>query len=215
MVHLTAEDGRTAVLCLWIAERQRGPVECLERILLPGKRAGFVANSRGTAPRQWLITPAEAITSGEIVRMLDGPLSPVPCGSQITRRTCTMPVCAGELVCPLQGAMRNLRKPIAGILDHDALGTPGHPQPERSPMTHPSCPPAHSSMLWFGISLFLGWVMTMSDLALTRESRAAESRELILAAYSVPKEAYEKVVIPTFQQWWKARTGQDVRIRSS
>ena len=44
---------------------------------------------------------------------------------------------------------------------------------------------------------------------------AAEPRELILAAYSVPKEAYEKRVIPAFRQQWKQRTGQDVRIRTS
>ena len=44
---------------------------------------------------------------------------------------------------------------------------------------------------------------------------AAESRELILAAYSVPKEAYETRIIPAFIKQWKEKTGQDVRIRSS
>src|SRR5256885_2081842 len=53
---------------------------------------------------------------------------------------------------------------------------------------------------------------------LSQEVRAAETagpQELILAAYSVPKEAYEKRIIPAFQQQWKQRTGQEVRIRSS
>ena len=44
---------------------------------------------------------------------------------------------------------------------------------------------------------------------------AAETRELILAAYSVPKEAYERHIIPAFQRHWKHKTGQDVRVRSS
>ncbi|HSN05573.1 MAG TPA: sulfate ABC transporter substrate-binding protein [Nitrospira sp.] len=44
---------------------------------------------------------------------------------------------------------------------------------------------------------------------------AGEPRELTLAAYSVPKEAYERKVIPAFQRHWKQKTGQDVRIRSS
>jgi sulfate transport system substrate-binding protein len=44
---------------------------------------------------------------------------------------------------------------------------------------------------------------------------AADQRELILAAYSVPKEAYERHIIPAFQRHWKQKTGQDVRIRSS
>lgn len=43
----------------------------------------------------------------------------------------------------------------------------------------------------------------------------AETRELVLAVYSVPKEAYEKRIIPAFRRHWKQRTGQDVRIHSS
>lgn len=53
---------------------------------------------------------------------------------------------------------------------------------------------------------------------LSQEVRAAEAagpQELILAVYSVPKEAYEKRIVPAFQQQWKQRTGQEVRIRSS
>ncbi|MCC2642280.1 MAG: cysP [Nitrospira sp.] len=45
--------------------------------------------------------------------------------------------------------------------------------------------------------------------------QAAETRDLILAAYSVPKEAYERHIIPAFQRHWKKKTGQDVRVRSS
>lgn len=44
---------------------------------------------------------------------------------------------------------------------------------------------------------------------------AEDARELILAAYSVPKEAYERKIIPAFQRYWKQRTGQTVRVRSS
>lgn len=46
------------------------------------------------------------------------------------------------------------------------------------------------------------------------ESLSAE-RELMLAIYSVPKEAYEQRLIPAFKQHWKQRTGQDIRVRSS
>ena len=62
---------------------------------------------------------------------------------------------------------------------------------------------------WFSIavaSLVATW---------TPWSMAADSRELILAAYSVPKEAYERKIIPAFLRHWKERTGQDVQIRTS
>lgn len=60
------------------------------------------------------------------------------------------------------------------------------------------------------VTLLLTWFPLHSQPA-----DAAETRELLLAVYSVPKEAYEKRLIPAFQQQWKQRTGQDVRIRSS
>lgn len=44
---------------------------------------------------------------------------------------------------------------------------------------------------------------------------AAESRDLVVAAYSVPKEAYERIIIPAFQRHWKTRTGQEVQVRTS
>ena len=42
-----------------------------------------------------------------------------------------------------------------------------------------------------------------------------ETRELLLAAYTVPKEVYEKRIIPAFEQRWKQKTGETIRIRSS
>ncbi len=67
-------------------------------------------------------------------------------------------------------------------------------------------------------SIVLGWFSIAAAFLLaawTPWSMAADSRELILAAYSVPKEAYERKIIPAFQLHWKQRTGQDVQIRTS
>ena len=65
-------------------------------------------------------------------------------------------------------------------------------------------------------TLNLAFVASLSLLGLWSSSlQAAETRELILAAYSVPKEAYERHIIPAFQRHWKQKTGQDVRVRSS
>src|SRR5829696_360037 len=38
---------------------------------------------------------------------------------------------------------------------------------------------------------------------------------LILGAYSTPREAYGKAIIPAFQQYWKQKTGQDVEFQES
>lgn len=71
---------------------------------------------------------------------------------------------------------------------------------------------AHKTLAFLGLTL-VSW---LTLLALPPGPlHAAETRELILAAYSVPKEAYERHIIPAFQKYWKQKTGQDVRVRSS
>lgn len=46
-------------------------------------------------------------------------------------------------------------------------------------------------------------------------AEAPSSRELLLAVYSVPKEAYETRLIPAFKRYLKERTGEVVHFRSS
>lgn len=46
------------------------------------------------------------------------------------------------------------------------------------------------------------------------ESKPQEDT-LILAAYTVPKEAYQKEIIPAFQAYWKQKTGRTVNFKES
>jgi sulfate transport system substrate-binding protein len=66
----------------------------------------------------------------------------------------------------------------------------------------------YTLLAFFLVSAFLLMVSHQSGIA-------AESRDLVVAAYSVPKEAYERIIIPAFQRHWKTRTGQDVQVRTS
>lgn len=63
--------------------------------------------------------------------------------------------------------------------------------------------------------VLFGLLCGIGALMLTAKTALAEARELVIASYSVPKEAYEKQIIPAFQTYWKAKTGQDLRIRTS
>src|SRR5205085_4298745 len=38
---------------------------------------------------------------------------------------------------------------------------------------------------------------------------------LILGAYTTPREAYSKAILPAFQKFWKDKTGQDVEFQES
>src|SRR6476660_1582983 len=46
-------------------------------------------------------------------------------------------------------------------------------------------------------------------------SKSGNKVTLILGAYTTPREAYDKAVIPAFQQLWKEKTGQDVEFQES
>ena len=44
---------------------------------------------------------------------------------------------------------------------------------------------------------------------------APPARTLTLGAYTTPREAYGKAIIPAFQRYWKQKTGQEVRFQES
>ncbi len=46
-------------------------------------------------------------------------------------------------------------------------------------------------------------------------NQPAKSVTITLGAYTVPKEAYQKEIIPAFKKMWKEKTGQDVEFRES
>ena len=52
--------------------------------------------------------------------------------------------------------------------------------------------------------------------AATGSTRATPAvRTLVLGAYTTPREAYGKAVIPAFQRYWRERTGEEVRFQES
>lgn len=56
--------------------------------------------------------------------------------------------------------------------------------------------------------------LILAILFLTGPSLAAP-RTLTLGAYTTPREAYGKAILPAFQRYWKQKTGQDVRFQES
>lgn len=62
-----------------IAEAQSIPVRFLENILNGLKGAGIVDSARGKDGGYYLLKSADAITVGEVIRFVQGPLGPVEC----------------------------------------------------------------------------------------------------------------------------------------
>jgi Rrf2 family cysteine metabolism transcriptional repressor len=121
LLELTLAHGKTTLQRQEIAARQNIPVEFLEQILLALKRAGLLASRRGMRGGYSLIKPPEAVTLGQVIRILDGPLAPIACVSKTAYQKCIDCPYANKSQCPVQSVMGTVRDAIAGILDHYTL----------------------------------------------------------------------------------------------
>ncbi len=101
-----------------IADREHIPAKFLEQILLTLKNAGMLQSKMGVGGGYYLAKPAEQITLGHIVRVLDGPLAPVRCVSQMAYESCG---CPDEETCGLRMVMGDVRNAIADVLDRTTL----------------------------------------------------------------------------------------------
>ncbi len=108
-------------LCLVsdIAEAGNLPRKFLEAILLELNRNGLVRSRRGRGGGYALAKPADAITFGQIVRIMDGPLAPLSCVSVNYYRRCED--CRDEAACDIRRVMRRVRDAIAQELDETSL----------------------------------------------------------------------------------------------
>ncbi|MBN2548380.1 MAG: Rrf2 family transcriptional regulator [Anaerolineales bacterium] len=117
---LRSDPGRNVVQIKEIAERQHIPPKFLEQTLLTLKNAGMLRSRMGVGGGYYLAHPPEEISLGQIVRVLDGPLAPIPCVSQTAYEQCG---CPNELTCGLRMVMLDVRNAISNILDYTTLET--------------------------------------------------------------------------------------------
>jgi Rrf2 family protein len=115
---IAAEVKRPLVQVSELADSEQLPVKFLEQIMQELRDAGLVESQRGKFGGYRLAKSARAITIGEVVRLIDGPLAPIGCVSQSAYEKCT---CPDEVHCGLRMLMLDVRNAIAGILDRYTL----------------------------------------------------------------------------------------------
>ncbi len=96
-----------------IAGRQDIPLKFLEQIVLTLKAAGYIRTSRGRKGGISLTRPPDQITLGEIVRLIDGPTSPIACVSASGYRPCNF-----EPHCAFKHVFGEIKERINAVLDH-------------------------------------------------------------------------------------------------
>ena len=102
-----------------IAEKEAIPKKFLEQILLSLKGIGLVESKKGKGGGYQLSRPPSTITIGSIIRLLEGPLAPLPCASETAFKACDE--CRDIEHCGTRMIMRQVRDSIAEVLDKTTL----------------------------------------------------------------------------------------------
>ncbi len=131
------ERGNPRVKIAALAEQEDIPVKFLEQILLQLKSEGLLDSRRGKHGGYWLARPLPVIMIGDVVRLIDGPLSPISCASVTAYAPCS---CPDEAGCGLRRLMIEVRNAIAAILDTRSLAdvVAAGPGPRRRTRAQPA-----------------------------------------------------------------------------
>jgi Rrf2 family protein len=100
LLYLAERTPETTVQIEEIARGEGIPRKFLEQILLELKHSGLIASRRGRAGGYHLVRPAREITIGQVLRIIDGPIAPLPCLSRTAYRRCKD--CRDEASCSVR-----------------------------------------------------------------------------------------------------------------
>lgn len=98
-----------------IAEAHDLPKKFLEQILLDLKHHGLVTSRRGKSGGYMLLRPPDMMTFGEVLRIVEGPIAPLPCLSRTAYRRCES--CASERDCEIRQVFAQVAEATRRILD--------------------------------------------------------------------------------------------------
>lgn len=116
LIALVKAGPEQSVMISDIARAQAIPKKFLEQILLELKRAGIVMSRRGRLGGYVLLRPADRLTFGEVLRLIDGPIAPLPCLSKIAYRRCAD--CQDEATCEIRHVFAGVVTAQRDVLDH-------------------------------------------------------------------------------------------------
>ena len=101
-----------------VATANNIPKKFLDAILGELRNAGFVYSRKGKAGGYMLARTPDEIQIGHVVRVLDGPLAPIPCASKTRYQPCDD---CDEATCQIRHMMLDVRNAIADVLDKTSL----------------------------------------------------------------------------------------------
>lgn len=102
-----------------IAASEQIPQSFLEQILLELRRAGLVASRRGREGGHFLLKDPADISFGEVLRLIDGPVAPLPCLSRTAYRRCHD--CRSEASCVMRRGFGRAYNATLEVLERTSI----------------------------------------------------------------------------------------------
>jgi Rrf2 family protein len=119
LIYLAREYDKGPILISDLARDERIPKKFLELILLALRNNGILQSKKGKGGGYYLGKSPKSVSMGQVIRILEGPLAPVPCVSETAYAACDE--CESEELCGIRMVMKDVRDAIAKILDTTSL----------------------------------------------------------------------------------------------
>ena len=119
LIYLARQYEKGPTLIADLARDERIPKKFLEAILLALKNNGILQSKKGKGGGYSLGRHPKSISFGQAIRVMEGPLAPVPCVSETSYATCSE--CSNEATCGIRLVMKDVRDAMAEILDGTSL----------------------------------------------------------------------------------------------
>lgn len=116
MIDMAAYKDQGPIATHIVAERQGISERYLEQLMVPLKRAGLIKSIRGPQGGYTLAKNPDQIKAGDVIRILEGPLAPVDCVSEVNPDDCSR-----AESCVTRKLWAQVRDSITEILDSYTL----------------------------------------------------------------------------------------------
>lgn len=111
--------GEGSIQISTLSKEESIPIKFLELILLDLKGHGLLSSKKGPRGGYQLNRPPSTITVGSLIRMMEGPLAPLPCASETAFHPCEE--CGDVESCGTRIIMRQVRDATSEVLDRTTL----------------------------------------------------------------------------------------------
>ena len=115
LLAVAAQPDGAALTSIEIARRYNIPHKFLEQILLDLRKSGILESRRGKFGGYVMLRPADTISFGEVLRIFEGPLAPLPCLSRNSYRRCED--CENESRCEIRREFARSYEASRQVLD--------------------------------------------------------------------------------------------------